>query len=43
MFNWFRKFINKWKFNQGMYIETMSLDATIPLHKEDKQMKIYHT
>lgn len=43
MFNWFRKFINKWKFNQGMYIETMSLDATIPLNKEDKQMKIYHT
>ncbi|EIJ7488505.1 DUF3310 domain-containing protein [Listeria monocytogenes] len=26
-----------------MYIETMSLDATIPLNKEDKQMKIYHT
>lgn len=43
MFTYFRKFINKWKFNQGMYIETMSLDATIPLHKEDKQMKIYHT
>ncbi|EAE9800592.1 DUF3310 domain-containing protein [Listeria monocytogenes] len=43
MFKWFRNFINKWKFNQGMYIETMSLDATIPLNKEDKQMKIYHT
>lgn len=43
MFNWFRKFINKWKFNQGMYIETMSLNATIPLNKEDKQMKLYHT
>ncbi|HAB8780975.1 DUF3310 domain-containing protein [Listeria monocytogenes] len=26
-----------------MYIETMSLDATIPLNKEDKRMKIYHT
>lgn len=43
MFTLIRKFINKWKFNQGMYIETMSLDATIPLNKEDKQMKIYHT
>lgn len=43
MFNWFRKFINKWKFNQGMYIEPMSLDVIIPLNKEDKQMKIYHT
>ncbi|MBM5705181.1 DUF3310 domain-containing protein [Listeria ivanovii] len=26
-----------------MYIETMSLNATIPLNKEDKQMKLYHT
>lgn len=43
MFSHIQKFINKWKFNQGMYIETMSLDATIPLNKEDKQMKIYHT
>ncbi len=43
MFDYIRKFISKWKFNQGMYIETMSLDATIPLNKEDKRMKIYHT
>lgn len=26
-----------------MYIEAMSLDATIPLNKEEKRMKIYHT
>lgn len=26
-----------------MYIEAMSLDATIPLNKEGKRMKIYHT
>ncbi len=26
-----------------MYIEAMSLDATIPLNKEDEQMKLYHT
>lgn len=25
-----------------MYIEAMSLDATIPLNKEEKRMKIYH-
>ncbi len=43
MFSHIQKFINRWKFNQGMYIETMSLDATIPLNKEDKQMKLYHT
>lgn len=42
MFNWFRKFINKWKFNRGIYIEPMSLDVIIPLNKEDKQMKLYH-
>ncbi|EAH2680724.1 DUF3310 domain-containing protein, partial [Listeria monocytogenes] len=24
-----------------MYIEAMSLDATIPLNKEEKRMKIY--
>ncbi|MBC1505569.1 DUF3310 domain-containing protein [Listeria sp. FSL L7-1509] len=43
MFNHIRKFINRWKFNQGIYIELMSLDVIIPLNKEDKQMKIYHT
>ncbi len=43
MFTYFRKFINKWKFNQGMYIEPMSLDVIIPLNKEDEQMKLYHT
>lgn len=26
-----------------MYIEAMSLDATIPLNKEEKRMKLYHT
>ncbi|EAH2768923.1 DUF3310 domain-containing protein, partial [Listeria monocytogenes] len=26
-----------------MYIEAMSLDATIPLNKEEKRMKIYQT
>ncbi|EAC7449663.1 DUF3310 domain-containing protein [Listeria monocytogenes] len=43
MFTYFRKFINKWKFNQGIYIEPTSFDVIIPLNKEDKQMKLYHT
>lgn len=43
MFSHIQKFINRWKFNQGMYIELTSLDATIPLNKEEKRMKIYHT
>ncbi|MGJ6136705.1 DUF3310 domain-containing protein [Listeria monocytogenes] len=42
MFTYFRKFINKWKFNQGIYIEPMSRDVIIPLNKEDKQMELYH-
>lgn len=37
MFTYFRKFINKWKINQGIYIELTSLDAIIPLNKEDKK------
>lgn len=43
MFTYFQKFINKWKFNQGMYIETMSLDVIIPINKEEQKMKLYHT
>ncbi|HHL0346117.1 TPA: DUF3310 domain-containing protein [Listeria monocytogenes] len=42
MFTYFRKFINKWKFNQGIYIEPTSFDVIIPLNKEDKQMELYH-
>ncbi|ECR3484364.1 DUF3310 domain-containing protein [Listeria innocua] len=42
MFTYFQKFINKWKFNQGIYIEPTSFDVIIPLNKEDKQMELYH-
>ncbi|MGJ6879767.1 DUF3310 domain-containing protein, partial [Listeria monocytogenes] len=42
MFTYFRKLINKWKFNQGIYIEPTSFDVIIPLNKEDKQMELYH-
>ncbi len=43
MFTRVRKFISQWFINQDIYIEAMSLDATIPLNKEEKRMKIYHT
>ncbi|EAG7450108.1 DUF3310 domain-containing protein [Listeria monocytogenes] len=42
MFTYFQKFINKWKFNQGIYIEPTSFDVIIPPNKEDKQMELYH-
>lgn len=42
MFTYFQKFINKWKFNQGIYIEPTSFNVIIPLNKEDKQMELYH-
>lgn len=43
MFTRIRKLISKRNGNQDVYIEQMSLDATIPLNKEEKRMKIYHT
>ncbi|ECB9434573.1 DUF3310 domain-containing protein [Listeria monocytogenes] len=43
MFTYFRKLINKWKFNQGVYIEPMSRDVIIPSNKEEQKMKLYHT
>ncbi|EAG2419291.1 DUF3310 domain-containing protein [Listeria monocytogenes] len=43
MFNHIRKLINKWKFNQGIYIEPMSRDVIIPSNKEEQKMKLYHT
>ncbi len=42
MFTYFQKFINKWKFNQGIYIEPTSFDVIIPPNKEDKKMELYH-
>ncbi|ECB9650013.1 DUF3310 domain-containing protein [Listeria monocytogenes] len=43
MFKFLRKFPNKWKYNQGIYIERMDIEEIILPNKEDKQMKLYHT
>lgn len=43
MFTHIRKLISKWNGKQDIYIEQMSREGTIPLNKEEKRMKIYHT
>ncbi|EDN7640290.1 DUF3310 domain-containing protein [Listeria monocytogenes] len=43
MFKFLRKFPNKWKYNQGIYVERMDIEEIILPNKEDKQMKLYHT
>lgn len=43
MFNSLRKFLNKWKYNQGIYEERMGIEEIIMSSKEDEQMKLYHT
>lgn len=43
MFNSLRKFLNKWKYNQGIYEERTGIEEISMPNKEDEQMKLYHT
>lgn len=43
MFNSLRKFLNKWKYNQGIYEERTGIEEISMPSKEDEQMKLYHT
>ncbi|PCV75555.1 hypothetical protein A7O61_15415 [Listeria monocytogenes] len=43
MFNSLRKFLNKWKYNQGIYEERTGIEEISMPNKEDEQMTLYHT